>query len=199
LSAIQQSYQKGIGDAITKLKSLKETLEEKLADMEGYTPALKPDMVENYLARIEILLKRFPLVVRQLRDRYSSRQTLNVEDEYDVQDLLHALLLIDFDDIRPEEWAPSYAGSSSRMDFLLKKEQLVIETKKTRNGLGAKEIGEQLIIDIEKYRGHPYSKTLICFVYDPEGKITNPRGIENDLNRVEGDLTVKVIISPTGL
>ena len=199
LSEINAGYQKGIGNAITKLESLKETLEEKLADIKGCAPAPKPDMVENILTRVDRLLKRFHLIVRQLRDRYDSRQTLSVEDEYDVQDLLHALLLVDFDDIRPEEWTPSYAGSSSRLDFLLKKEQIVIETKKTRNGLGAKEIGEQLIIDIEKYRGHPDCKTLVCFVYDPEGRIGNPKGIENDLNRIEGDLTVKVIIVPKGL
>jgi hypothetical protein len=199
LSEIQQGYKKGIGDAITKLISLKETLEERLADIKGCAPATIPVRVDNYLTRIERLLKRFHLVVRKLRDRHDDRQPLSVEDEYDVQDLLHALLLVDFDDIRPEEWTPSYAGSSSRMDFLLKNEQIVIETKKTRNGLGAKEIGEQLIIDIEKYRGHPDCKTLVCFVYDPEGRIGNPKGIENDLNRIEGDLTVKVIIAPTGL
>jgi hypothetical protein len=112
--------------------------------------------------------------------------------------LLHALLFIDFEDIRTEEWTPSYAGSSSRMDFLLKNEKIVIETKKTRKGLGSKEVGEELIIDIEKYQNHPDCKTLVCFVYDPEGRIPNPKGIENDLNRTEDDLTVKVIIAPSG-
>ena len=53
-----------------------------------------------------------------------------------------------FDDIRPEEWTPSYAGSSARMDFLLKKEQIVLEIKKTRKGLVAKEAGEQLIVEL---------------------------------------------------
>ena len=42
-----------------------------------------------------------------------------MEDEYDVQDLFHALLTIYFEDIRKEEWSPSYAGGASRMDFLL--------------------------------------------------------------------------------
>lgn len=121
-----------------------------------------------------------------------------MEDEYDVQDLLHALLQMNFDDIRPEEWTPSYAGSSSRMDFLLKQEQIVIEAKKTRKTLGAKEVGEQLIIDIKKYRNHPDCKLLICFVYDPEGRIANPRGIENDLNKDHEGLKVLVIIAPKG-
>jgi len=126
-------------------------------------------------------------------------KTLSVEDEYDVQDLLHALLTLYFDDIRPEEWTPSYAGGSSRMDFLLKKEQIVLEVKKTRKGLGAKELGEQLLIDIQKYKEHPDCSTLFCFVYDPEGRIANPRGIENDLNKTYNGLPVKVLITPTGL
>jgi hypothetical protein len=35
-----------------------------------------------------------------------------LKDEYDVQDLLYALLRIFFDDVRPEEWTPSFAGKS---------------------------------------------------------------------------------------
>ncbi len=121
-----------------------------------------------------------------------------IEDEYDVQNLLHELLEIHFDDIRPEEWTPSYAGGASRMDFLLKKEGIVIEEKKTRKGLGAKELGEQLIVDIAKYRRHPDCRCLICFAYDPEIRIANPKGIENDLNREHEGLKVIVIIAPKG-
>jgi len=35
------------------------------------------------------------------------------------------------------------------MDFLLKNEQIVVETKMTRPKLREKEVGDQLIIDIE--------------------------------------------------
>ena len=148
------------------------------------------------LAYIEKICSRFHFVARQLRDRYDNRQTLEVEDEYDVQDLLHGLLTLHFDDIRPEEWTPSYAGSSSRMDFLLKQEKIVIEVKKTRKGLGAKQVGEQLIVDIAKYQQHPDCSMLFCFVYDPEARIANPRGIENDLNKTYDELSVKVLITP---
>lgn len=119
-----------------------------------------------------------------------------MNDEYDVQDLLHAFLRLHFDDVRAEEWTPSYAGSASRMDFLLKKEKVVIEVKKTRKNLGAKEVGEQLMIDIERYTAHPDCETLICFVYDPEGRVANPVGIENDLNRDTDNLKVITIITP---
>jgi hypothetical protein len=56
------------------------------------------------------LAERLHLVICQLRERRENRPTLDVVDEYDVQDLFHALLRIDFDDVRDEEWAPSYAG-----------------------------------------------------------------------------------------
>jgi len=147
------------------------------------------------LENIEKLLMRFHSVARQIRQRHDERQTLDIDDEYDVQDLLHGLLKIYFDDIRPEEWTPSYAGGSSRMDFLLKTEKIVIEAKKTRNKLGAKEIGSQLVDDILRYRSHPDCKTLVCFVYDPEERILNSKGLEHDLSQPIGELQVKVYVS----
>ncbi len=144
---------------------------------------------------VENICNRFHLVVQQLKDRHGNRKTLNVNDEYDVQDLLQTLLRFHFDDVRPEEVTPSYAGSGSRMDFLLKDEQIVIETKKTRDGLGAKELKEQLIIDIENYKEHHNCKLLICFVYDPGELIKNPSAIEKDIGRRKRDgLEVEVMI-----
>lgn len=121
-----------------------------------------------------------------------------VEDEYDTQDLLHSLLHLYFDDIRPEEWTPSYAGGCSRVDFLLKEDQIIIEVKKTRKTLKAKDVGEQLIVDSQRYRTHSDCRKLLCFVYDPEGWISNPRGVENDLNKTEEDFQIKVLIVPKG-
>jgi hypothetical protein len=148
---------------------------------------------------LERLCARFHLVVRQLQSRYDHRNTLLVEDEYDVQDLLHALLTLDYDDIRLEEWMPSYAGGSSRQDFLLKLEHIVLVAKKMRDGLGVKELADQLTVDIQQYQQHPDCKTLVCFIYDPEKRLANPRGIENDLSGDKDGFTVRVIIAPKGL
>lgn len=153
---------------------------------------------KNNVSLIENICTRFHKVARQLVSRHSNRETLIIEDEYDTQDLLHALLHIHFDDIRPEEWTPSYAAGSARVDFLLKKQKIIIEVKKSRQTLKGKQIGDELLIDIQRYRVHPDCKTLICFVYDPEGMITNPRGLENDLNQEFDGLTVKAIIVPKG-
>ena len=133
------------------------------------------------LIYIEYILDRFHLIARQLGNRHANRPTLAVEDEYDVQYLLHALLRLDFDDIRAEEWTPSYAGGCSRIDFLLKREQVVVEAKKTSEHVGAKQVEEQLLVDIARYAKYPVCKALVCFVYDPAGRIGDPKGLKADL------------------
>jgi hypothetical protein len=150
----------------------------------------------NAVEKVKNICERFHTITRQLRDRHANRPTLDVEDEYDVQDLLHTLLHLDFEDIRPEEPTPSNAGQSSRVDFLLKSERIVIEIKKTRTTLGAKEVGTELIADIHRYRTHPDCDILLCFVYDPEARINNPRGLEDDLRKNEDRFRVEVWIRP---
>jgi hypothetical protein len=145
------------------------------------------------------ICERLPLVIRQLRERHDSRNGYDVQDEYDLQDLVHALLHLFFDDVRPEEHTPSYAGKAARMDFLLRDASIVIEAKMTRRGLGAKELGDELTIDISRYKLHPDCKLLFCLVYDPEHRVQNPRGIEADLSRQDAAFKVKVLIVPKGI
>jgi hypothetical protein len=149
------------------------------------------------LTLVERLLRRFYLVAHQLQHRHDERDSLVISDEYDVQDLLHALLRIYFDDIRPEEYTPSYAGGASRVDFLLKKEKVVVEVKITSAKLRDRQIGEQLIIDIQRYQAHQDCETLVCFVYDPGGFLKNPAGLANDLSKKHNHMLVKVIIVPS--
>lgn len=142
------------------------------------------------------ICERFPLVVNTLAVRHDGRSTLIVGDEYDVQDLMGSLLKLHFDDVRPEEWTPSYAGNSSRIDFILKQFAIAVEAKMTRKNLDQKEIVNQLAIDILRYQAHQDCRTLICFVYDPTGRLSNPTALENDLTRLHGTLNVTVIARP---
>lgn len=185
-----ESHQDDVRYKLRKLKSIYDKLELYPVVVTG-----KPQKPSS-VAVVENCLQRFHLVARQLRNRYNDRPTLDTRDEYDVQNLLHSLLHLFFDDIRPEEWGPSYAGGSSRMDFLLKSEQVVVEAKMGRKGLGSKQVGEQLLIDIGRYQTHPDCKTLICFIYDPDGYINNPRGLENDLSKSVNSMIVKVFVYP---
>jgi hypothetical protein len=145
---------------------------------------------------IAMLTRRFHAFAVQIEKRHASRPTLKISDEYDVQDLFHCLLKLHFEDVRAEEWTHNYAGSSTRMDFLLKREQIVVEVKMTRAGLNQKGVLNELTQDIERYRSHQDCKTLICFVYDPGGYRDNPTALEDDLSRDRDALKVIVHVFP---
>ncbi len=151
----------------------------------------KPEKVEELL---EVLVRGLRRAMHPLTHRRKGCQPLSFGSEYDVQDLLHALLRPWVSDIRPEEFTPSYAGSSTRMDFLLPSYSLVIETKIVRDRAHARRIGDELIVDIEHYRRHPACKSLWCVVYDPDHLITNAEGLRSDLQgrRVSPDGAVEV-------
>lgn len=144
---------------------------------------------------IERIARRFHYVVFQLSKRYGNREPFVIRDEYDVQYLFHALLRLYFDDIRPEEYTPSYGGKHSRTDFLIKPVQIFVEIKMTSPRLDGKTIRDQLLIDIHSYHTHQDCKILVAFVYDPDKYIINPRGVEADLSQPFNGLQVKVFVS----
>jgi len=153
---------------------------------------------QDAIAIVTNLCRRFHQFARQLQVRHKRRPTVKFDDEYDVQDALHAILRLHFEDVRAEEWTPSYAGNASRMDFLLKRERVVVEAKMTRESLKQRDVAEELIQDKERYRSHPDCRELICFVYDPGHFLANPTALENDLSTKETDLSTVVIVSPKG-
>jgi hypothetical protein len=116
-----------------------------------------------------------------LTHRRKGLPTLAFNSEYDVQDLLHVLLRPWVKDIRPEEYTPSYAGNSTRMDFLLPEHATVIELKFVRDTAHGKKLGQELQIDIAHYRQHPTCQRLWCVVFDPNECLQNREGLGNDL------------------
>jgi REase_DpnII-MboI len=146
--------------------------------------------------RVKTLCYRFHSVARQLRLRGEYRATLSVEDEFDAQDLLHALLRIQFDNIETDEWTPSYSSGTPRTTLLLNDGRLAVIVKKTRPGLNAKDLTDQLRIDAERYRSYGCCRTLLCFMYDPEGRIGNPRGLEASLTSVTDSFVVDALVAP---
>ncbi len=160
-------------------------------DVEGKKPSSLDEL-------LRIVIRGLPRAMQPLIHRRKGSQPLTFSSEYDIQDLLHALLRPWISDIRPEEFCPSYAGSNTRMDFLLPAHNLVIETKRVRDKAHASKIGDELIIDVEHYRKHKHANYLWCVIYDPKLFISNPKGIISDLegerSTPEGRVFVKVII-----
>lgn len=155
----------------------------------------KPTKIEELL---EVMVRGLRRAMHPLTHRRKGTQPLSFGSEYDVQDLLHALLRPWINDIRPEEFTPSYAGSSTRMDFLLPAHEIVIETKVVRDRAHAKRVGDELIVDIEHYRRHPQCSSLWCVVYDPDHLVTNDQGLRNDLqgerSTPDGVVNVRVFV-----
>lgn len=153
----------------------------------------RPESVEELLS---VLVRGLRRAMHPLTHRRKGSVGLVFSSEYDVQDLLHALMRPWIEDIRPEEVTPSYAGTSTRMDFLLPAYSLVVEMKIVRDRAHAKKIGEELIIDIEHYKRHPNCKVLWCVIYDPEHFLTNAEGLRSDLegprSSKEGSVSVRV-------
>ena len=152
--------------------------------------------VSDSIERVKTLCCRFHSVARQLRLRGEYRATLTVEDEVDAQDLLHALLRTQFDNIEIDEWIPNYSNGASRTTLLLNDSRLAVIVKKTRSGLNAKDITEQLKVDAARYRYHGRCTTLLCFMYDPDGRIGNPQGLETSLTSVSDSFVVEVLVAP---
>ena len=139
---------------------------------------------------------RFHAVARQLRLRKDYRTTLEVEDDYDLHDLLCALLKLEFDEVGADEWTPPYAGGSTRTTLLLNRDHLAVVAKKTRSGLTTKELAEQVAADTAHYASRKPCAHLFCFIYDPEGRIGSPTRLETDLTSVSDSFTVDVLVAP---
>ncbi len=155
----------------------------------------KPTTIEELLKTV---IRGLPRAMHPLTHRRKGATTLVFDSEYDIQDLLHSQLRPWIHDIRPEEYTPSYAGSSTRMDLLLPKHKLVLELKRVRDRNHAVKIGDELIIDIEHYRRHSQCDRLWCVVYDPRHLLANPAGLASDLEGVrktpDGEVSVAVFV-----
>ena len=155
----------------------------------------KPSDVEELLL---VIVKGLRRAMYPLSSRRKGATQLSFGSEYDVQDLLHALLRPWISDIRPEEYTPSHAGSSTRMDFLLPAYRLVLEVKFVRDRSHAKEIGDELIVDIDHYQRHPECESLWCVVFDPQNLLPNPDGLKNDLeggrSTKDGSVNVRLFL-----
>lgn len=171
-------------------------LEQRQILIEARERVASDDAGARELEIVERLCRRLPqLLVPLGKGRRRDRPALEITDEYDLQDVLHGLLKVLFEDVRPEDYAPERAGGRSRIDFVLKEERICVEAKFARRDHGAREIGGELIEDIERYRSHPDCGALVAVVYDPDREIANPRTLEADLSGRRDGLHVRVTVT----
>jgi len=57
-----------------------------------------------------------------------------------------------------------------------------------------KELVDQLLVDIARYEENPSCKSLICFVYEPDGWTGNPSAVFADVEKVNRAIAVRVFV-----
>ncbi|WP_412471574.1 hypothetical protein [Halobacteriovorax sp. RT-1-4] len=132
-------------------------------------------------------LEEFSKVLKETRraDRGQKRQCFDINDEYDVQDLLYSILSIYFDDVRVEEPLTSFSKGKSRCDLFIPEISTLIEVKTTLKK-SSKDISSDFKNDIPDYLGSGKCKRLILFTYDPNSIVSN-KGAFNDLKKIGVD------------
>ena len=156
----------------------------------------QPRLEQDPLELLRKVCLRFHAVARQLRLRKDYRTTLDVEDDYDLQDLLCALLKVEFEEVGTDEWTPPYTGGAPRTTLLLDRERIAVVAKKTRPGLTTKELADQVTADSARHTTRDKCTTLFFFIYDPEGRIGSPKRLETDLTSVSDRYVIEVLVAP---
>jgi REase_DpnII-MboI len=97
------------------------------AVLDTIEPVLREESIPDLKLLVSSLRRLGSGGTRPIVQRRRGRSGIRIEDEYDLQDAVEVLLRCLFRDVRIEEPTPGSAGSSSRMDFLLKEVQLQLK------------------------------------------------------------------------
>ncbi|MFC7229423.1 hypothetical protein N0B31_18640 [Salinirubellus salinus] len=164
-------------------------------DITGLDIEQPDDMEVGAVSHVELIFDRFGEICDQLRERDRGRDPLTMDDEYDVQYLLHGLLRLYFDDVRDETYLSRVATKSPRIDFLLEEHDIGIEVKRASETRPVRRLLTEISEDKEVYRKDPLCDTLLVFIYDPERTETNPAEVEKDLSEATKNLTTRVKVT----
>jgi len=137
-------------------------------------PAPTPDA-----AMVEQVCLRLPQAARILALRSRKGKTpYEIIDEYDVQDLLHALLRAYLKYSVQEDPLPKVAGAKSgRADISIEELGILVEVKFVHGPEDQKRLFEEYSQDLVLYAQWPHLKTLIYFIYN-SGDLRDPEAFE---------------------
>lgn len=144
------------------------------------TKALELSITRNFqnLTALEVIhqaLLEFGNSVKKItRERRKGHNSFEINDEYDVQDLLYVVLKPLFPKLIVEDPAPRVGTAFTKVDISFREEGVVMEVKMIKSSdSDEKKFISQLKDDIESYYIYPYLKDLLVYVYDPENKTSD--------------------------
>jgi hypothetical protein len=159
-----------------------------------WSAAPRPATAATPLAQLEALLRRVPVVVRHLRSRHGDRPPFTVRDDFDLEDLLRALLAVPFDSFSLESRTPRYA-IGTRTDFRIERGRIALTTKRAPSGLNERQFAVQLAEDVAYYQARRDCRTLVAFLHDPEMLLREPSRLEAAWSKLHDELDVRCVIA----
>ncbi len=145
---------------------------------------------------LERLCSRFPRVLAQLRAVDQAGFAREPLDEAALGGLMHALLLIDHEDVRPFLQEGADGETAADAGLLLKIERILFVPRVATAAMAAVELERRIALDVETCRQSLECRTLVVFVYDPTGRIADPRGFEQRMSGERTGVTVRAIVAP---
>jgi hypothetical protein len=150
------------------------------------------------VAALEALLRRLPRTIHELRSRHGDRPPFRVADLCDLEDLLRALLPLQFDNVRPLRRTPSYAAAT-RTDFLLVPpaggRTVALTAKWVTPDLTELELARQWDEDVTYHEGQRDCGLLVGFVHDPAGRLRDAAALETAWSRPRGDVELRCVVA----
>ena len=157
---------------------------------------------ETSVETITSLLRRFKANASSLIERRKGKedQTVRLENEYDIQDLLQVMLKPTFPLTRTEVVSDSKTGREFlKIDFLIPDHKIALECKFIKNS-ATNDLKRQIADDMITYNEHPDCKELIFFVYDQEVKLKDPKYLEDFYTKPfqfgDNTMNVHLVIGP---
>lgn len=179
-------------------------------DFDIQTQILFEDL-EKSLLKLKYLNKESEEVVRDIlnnfsnaiqkivNDRRKGHFDFKIEDEYDVQDILYVVLKSIFSNLRDEDPIPKVGATSTKIDLILRHENILIEVKMMKEkDADEKKFIQELKVDFESYHECKWLKKLFCFVYDPYKKTkdrSNFKDLDGDRTKGNHSFNIEVIVA----
>lgn len=142
------------------------------------------------------IFKNFHKFAQQLKDRQNGATPIFIEDEYALQDFVHAILRLHFRNVQNEVPLSEYCGKESRIDFVLKDERIGIEVKFASDNLKDSRLRHQVIEDKEQYIKSDQFDVIVFFIYDPQMVLNKPE-VFYDIEEQTDKCDIKVVVAPT--
>lgn len=171
-------------------------IEKKLSDFISYLYMGQKKAELDFEEPLMRVLNNFHHAAIKYNSRHGGKPGIVIENEYDVQDLLHILLIPYYSTIKPEEYTTTMAGKSHRIDFLSIADRTGLEIKFITNENKTK-ISDQISADKDGYSKDNRIDNIYFFLYDPNYLIADRNTYKQDLEQNQPPkITIKIIIKP---